>query len=64
MRSQSRWDYRFLGSKLRSRLSMTYWMLLILSLPVCGKDVEVTERFTFFVSDTHVLGASSLALWM
>ena len=26
----------------------------ILSLPVCGKDVEVTERFTFFVSDIHV----------
>ena len=26
----------------------------ILSVPVCGKDVEVTERFTFLGSDTHV----------
>ncbi len=28
MRSRSCWDYRFPGSKLRSRLSMTSWMLL------------------------------------
>ena len=28
MRSRSRWDYGFPGSKLRSRLSMTSWMLL------------------------------------
>ena len=28
MRSRSRWHYGFLGSKLRSRLSMTSWMLL------------------------------------
>ena len=28
MRSRSRWDYWFPGSKLRSRLSMTSWMLL------------------------------------
>ena len=28
MRSRSRWDYGFPGSKLRSRLSLTYWMLL------------------------------------
>ena len=28
MWSQSRWDYGFSGSKLRSRLSMTAWMLL------------------------------------
>ena len=28
MRSQSHCDYGFLGSKLRSRLSMTSWMLL------------------------------------
>ena len=25
----------------------------ILSVPVCGEDVEVTERFTF-VSDIHI----------
>ena len=28
MRSPSAWGYRFPGSKLRSRLSMTSWMLL------------------------------------
>ena len=28
MRSQSHWDYRFSGSKLRYRLLMTSWMLL------------------------------------
>ena len=28
MRSQSHWDSRFPGSKLRSKLSMTSWMLL------------------------------------
>ena len=28
MRSRSHWDYGFPGSKLRSRLSMTSWMLL------------------------------------
>ena len=28
LRSQSRWDYGFPGSKRRSRLSMTSWMLL------------------------------------
>ena len=26
----------------------------ILSVPVCGKDVEVTKRFTFLGSDIHV----------
>ena len=26
----------------------------ILSVPVCGEDVEVMERFTFFGSDIHV----------
>ena len=26
----------------------------ILSVPVCGEDVEVTERFTSLVSDIHV----------
>jgi len=28
MRNRSRWDYVFVGSKLRSWLSMTSWMLL------------------------------------
>ena len=26
----------------------------ILSVPVCGEDVEVTERFTYLGSDIHV----------
>ena len=26
----------------------------ILSVPVCGKDVEVVERFTYLGSDIHV----------
>jgi len=26
----------------------------VLSVPVCGEDVEVTERFTFLGSDIHV----------
>ncbi len=26
----------------------------ILSVPVCGDDVEVTERFTYLGSDIHV----------
>ena len=30
------------------------WDAAILSVPVCGEDVEVTERFTFLGSDIHV----------
>ena len=26
----------------------------VLSVPVCGEDVEVTERFTYLASDIHV----------
>ena len=26
----------------------------VLSVPVCGEDVEVTERFTYLSSDIHV----------
>ena len=36
---------------------MTYWMLLsclYLSVPVCGEDIEVTERFTDLASDICV----------
>ena len=32
---------------------MTSWMLLS-SVPVCGEDVEVAERFTYLGSDIHV----------
>ena len=27
---------------------------VLLSVPVCGEDVEVTERFTYLGSDIHV----------
>ena len=54
MRCLSRWNYGFPGSKLRSRLSMTFWMLLSWSVPICGEDVEVVERFTYLGSDIHV----------
>ena len=30
----------------------------ILSVPVCGEDVEVTERFTYLGSDIHVSAGS------
>ena len=54
MRSLSRWDYGFPGSKLRSTLSLGILDAAILSVPVCGKDVEVMERFTYRGSDIHV----------
>ena len=55
MRSWSHWDYGFPGSKLRSRLSMTSWMLLsCLYLFVVDVEIKVTERFTSFGSDIHV----------
>ena len=34
---------------------MTSWMdATVLSVPVCGEDVDVTERFTYIGSDIHV----------
>ena len=30
----------------------------VLSVPVCGEDVEVTERFTYFASDINVSAGS------
>ena len=32
----------------------------ILSVPVCGEDVEVTERFTYLGSDIHVSAGCEL----
>ena len=26
----------------------------VLSVPICGEDVEVTERFTYLGSDIHI----------
>jgi len=54
MRSLSCWDYGFPVSKPRSTLSLGILDASILSIPVCGKDVEVTERFTYLGSDIHV----------
>ena len=59
MRSWSRWDYGFPGSKLRSKrdIKLRFNDILdaaILSVPVCGEDVEVVERFTYLCSDIHV----------
>ena len=37
----------------------------ILSVPVCGEDVEVTERFTSLGSDIHVsAGQRSIDVWV
>ena len=33
---------------------MTSWDAAILSVPVCGEDVEVVERFTYLGSAIHV----------
>ena len=61
--------FRIHRSKLRSRLSMTSWMLLSLSVPVCGEDVEVTERFTdlgsnIHVSAPHAVSQRSIDVWV
>ena len=53
MRSRSHWDYGLPALELISRLSMASWMLLSY-LPVCGENVEVTERFTYLGSDIHI----------
>ena len=37
----------------------------VLSVPVCGEDVEVTERFTSLGSDIHVsAGQRSIDIWV
>ena len=33
---------------------MTSWDAAILSVPICGEDVEVVERFTYLGSAIHV----------
>ena len=51
---RSRWDYGFPGLKTKIQAFNDILDAAILSVPVCGKDVEVTERFTFLGSDIHV----------
>ena len=54
MRSLSHWDYGFPGVKTKIQAFNDILDAAILSLPVCGEDVEVTERFTYLYSDIHV----------
>ena len=54
MRSRSRWDYGFPGSKTKIQAFDDILDVAVLSVPVCGEDVEVMERFTYLGSDIHV----------
>ena len=54
MRSWSRWDYGFPGSKTKIQAFDDILDGAILSIPVCGEDVEVTDRFTSLGNDIHV----------
>ena len=54
MRSLSHWDYGFSRVKTKTQALNHILDVAILSVPVCGEDVEVTERFTYFGSDIHV----------
>ena len=53
MRSRSRWVY---GSWVKTKIQAFNDILnaAILSVPVCGEDVEVKEGFTNLGSDIHV----------
>ena len=50
MRNWSRWDYGFPGSNTKIQAFNDILDAAILSVPVCGEDVEVTERFTYLSS--------------
>ena len=54
MRSQNHWFYRYPGSQLKIQAFNDILDAAILSVPVCGEDVEVMERFTYLGSDIHV----------
>ena len=48
---------RILALRVLTECRREFWQGLlaaILSLPVCGEDVEVTERFTYLGSDIHI----------
>ena len=59
MRSQNHWFYVFPGSKLKIQAFNDILDAAILSVPVCGEDAELTERFTCPGSDVHSLLAVS-----
>ena len=40
--------------KMKKHIFLDILDAAILSVPVCGEDVEVTERFTYLGSDIHV----------
>ena len=54
MRSRSHWDYGFSWVKTKIQAFNDILDADILSVPVGGEDVEVTERFTYLGSDIHV----------
>ena len=67
MRSLSRWDYGFLGIKLRSRLSVTSWMLLsCLYLFVVRMLSSLRDSLTLAVIFMSLLAVSqrSINLWV
>ena len=67
MRSWSCWDYRFLGSKLRSRLSVTSWMLLsCLYLFVVRMLRSWRDSLTLAVifMSLHVVSQKSIDVWI
>ena len=45
--SRSSWDYGFPGSKTKIQAFNDVLDAAILSVPVCGEDIEVVERFTY-----------------
>ena len=53
MKSQSRWDNGFFWVKTKIQVFIDILVAAILSVPVCGEDIEVTERFTSLGSDIH-----------
>ena len=54
MRSRSRLGLRVSWMKTKIQACNDILDAAILSVPVGGKDVEVTERFTYLGSDIHV----------
>ena len=53
MRSRSHWDH---GSPVKTKIQAFIDILdaAFLSVPICGEEVEVTERLTYLDSDIYV----------
>ena len=54
MRSRSSWDYGFPWVKTKIQAFNDILDAAVLSVPVCGEDIEVMERCTYLGSDIHV----------